>query len=113
MTEDILQEIQEMPVKMAFILDGKVIDVLHTDERLAAIFLSQPTVVDVTVLDENATAEIGHSYNQATGKFTKPKPFESWILNEESGVWVAPLQRPDDSNFYLWNEETTSWSLQS
>jgi hypothetical protein len=36
------------PVKIAFIIDGEVQDVLHTDERLAAIFLSQPTIVDVT-----------------------------------------------------------------
>lgn len=36
------------PIKIAFILDGVVQDVLHTDERLAAIFLSQPLVVDVS-----------------------------------------------------------------
>ena len=36
------------PIKIAFIIDGEVIDVLHTDERLGAIFLSQPTIVDVT-----------------------------------------------------------------
>lgn len=36
------------PVKIAFVIDGKVVDVLHTDERLAAIFLSTPTIVDVT-----------------------------------------------------------------
>lgn len=36
------------PVKLAFIIDGKVLDVLHTDERLAAIFLSEPTVIDIT-----------------------------------------------------------------
>jgi hypothetical protein len=36
------------PIKIAFILDGKVADILHTDERLASIFLSNPTIVDVT-----------------------------------------------------------------
>ena len=36
------------PVKIAFILDGVVQDVLHTDNRLGAIFLSEPTIVDVT-----------------------------------------------------------------
>lgn len=36
------------PVKIAFVIDGEVQDVLHTDERLGAIFLSQPTIVDVT-----------------------------------------------------------------
>ena len=36
------------PVKIAFVIDGEVADVLHTDERLGAIFLSQPMIVDVT-----------------------------------------------------------------
>lgn len=36
------------PVKIAFVIDGVVADVLHTDDRLAAIFLSQPTIVDVS-----------------------------------------------------------------
>lgn len=36
------------PVKIAFVLDGQVVDVLHTDDRLAALFLSQPTIVDAT-----------------------------------------------------------------
>ena len=36
------------PVKIAFVIDGVVADVLHTDERLGAIFLSEPTIVDVT-----------------------------------------------------------------
>lgn len=36
------------PVKLAFIIDGKVLDVLHTDDRLAAIFLSEPLILDVS-----------------------------------------------------------------
>jgi hypothetical protein len=36
------------PVKIAFIIDGVVTDVLHTDDRLGAIFLSEPKIVDVT-----------------------------------------------------------------
>ena len=36
------------PVKIAFVIDGEVVDVLHTDDRLGALFLSQPTIVDAT-----------------------------------------------------------------
>lgn len=36
------------PVKLAFVLDGKVVDIIHTDDRFAAIFLSNPLVIDVT-----------------------------------------------------------------
>ena len=56
------------PVKIAFIIDGEVVDVLHTDERLGAIFLSEPVIVDVT--DKLESATVGATYDAATGKFT-------------------------------------------
>jgi hypothetical protein len=46
------------PVKVAFIIDGKVVDVLHTDERLASIFLSEPVVIDVTKIYNDAAGVI-------------------------------------------------------
>lgn len=64
------------PVKIAFVIDGKVVDVLHTDERLASIFLSQPTVVDVTdpTSDAGAKAAPGDYYDAETGKFSPVPP---------------------------------------
>jgi hypothetical protein len=65
------------PVKIAFIIDGKVIDILHTDDRLAAIFLSQPTIVDVTsILEANADVNhihVGDLYDEESGIFSKPE----------------------------------------
>ena len=55
------------PVKIAFILDGVVQDILHTDDRLAAIFLSEPTIVDVTAPDGEYLAKVGDEY--VDGKF--------------------------------------------
>jgi hypothetical protein len=46
------------PIKVAFIIDGKVVDVLHTDDRLASIFLSEPVVIDVTQIYANSTSPI-------------------------------------------------------
>lgn len=66
------------PVKLAFIIDGEVVDILHTDERLAAIFLSEPKIVDVSdklPLNDNGIV-VGASYNEETGVFTAP-PAES------------------------------------
>lgn len=60
------------PVKIAFVIDNEVVDILHTDERLAAIFLSQPLIVDVTdktPLDENGIA-VGSTYDPETDTFT-------------------------------------------
>ena len=41
--------------------------------------------------------------------FIPPSPFPSWILNEDTCLWDAPVARPNDGNRYQWNEETTSW----
>lgn len=47
------------PVKIAFIIDGVVADVLHTDDRLGAVFLSQPTMMDVTeYYAQNPTSDL-------------------------------------------------------
>jgi len=53
------------PVKIAFIIDNKVVDVLHTDERLASIFLSDPVVIDVTQIYANG----GPSINMTNWNF--------------------------------------------
>lgn len=54
------------PIKLAFVLDGKVVDIVHTVDRLAAIFLSNPIVVEI---DDDALRP-GDSYDEATGVFT-------------------------------------------
>ena len=114
MSEMTEEEINQLtPKKVAFIIDGEVIDIVGTDERLASIFLSQPIIVDVTGPDGSPTAYIGYSYDQATGKFTKPKPYDSWLLDEDSGIWKPPIQRPDDGSTYVWNEESVSWIVQA
>lgn len=63
------------PKKLAFIVDGEVADVLHTDERLSAIFLSQPLVVDITEeMSEKSDYVIpGASYDYETKEFTNPE----------------------------------------
>ena len=56
-------------------------------------------------------AGIGFTYSADLDAFVPPKPFESWILNEETANWDAPVAYPEGDNFYSWNEETTSWDL--
>jgi len=63
--------------KIALIIDNEVVDVIRTDERLAAIFLSNPTIVDVTDhTDENGNFDImvtpPSTYNPETQEFTPP-----------------------------------------
>jgi hypothetical protein len=56
------------PVRLAFILDGKVVDIIHTDERMAAIFLSNPLVLDVTP-EEGKEIEVHLNDGYEDGKF--------------------------------------------
>jgi hypothetical protein len=57
-------------------------------------------------------AGIGYTYDEARDAFIPPKPYESWLLDEESCLWKAPVSYPTDGNLYVWNEENQSWDLQ-
>jgi hypothetical protein len=54
-------------------------------------------------------AGIGYTYDAQNDVFVAPKPFNSWVLNEDTWLWEAPVAMPDDGKSYTWNEETTSW----
>ena len=54
-------------------------------------------------------AGIGFTYDAAKDAFIPPKPFNSWLLDEDTCLWNAPVAYPDDGGRYVWNEETTSW----
>ena len=58
-------------------------------------------------------AGIGYSYDEQRDAFISPKPYESWILNEDTCLWEPPVPYPTDGERYLWNEETISWDLVS
>jgi len=54
-------------------------------------------------------AGIGYTYDAIRDAFIAPKPFNSWILNETTCRWEAPIAYPTDGKFYTWDEDTTSW----
>jgi hypothetical protein len=56
-------------------------------------------------------AGIGYSYDQTRDAFIPPKPFNSWILNEDTCRWEAPVAKPQDDNKYRWNESTLTWDI--
>ena len=51
----------------------------------------------------------GYTYDKTRDAFIPLKPYPSWILNEDTCLWDAPTPKPDDDNYYRWNEDTTSW----
>jgi len=57
-------------------------------------------------------ASIGGTYNPLRDAFISTKPFNSWVLEEESCQWFPPTPDPSNENEqYTWNEETKSWVL--
>ena len=56
-------------------------------------------------------AGIGYSYDPNLDAFIPPKPYESWILNEEACLWDPPIAYPNDGQQYYWNEEEKNWVL--
>ena len=65
------------------------------------------------LLDENNVEQeqkgIGSTYDPIRDAFIAPKPYPSWILNEDTCQLEAPVPYPTDGKFYTWDEETTSW----
>jgi hypothetical protein len=55
-------------------------------------------------------AGIGYTYDAIRDAFVPPKPFNSWVLNEDTCQWNAPVAMPQDDKVYTWNEETLSWT---
>jgi len=59
---------------------------------------------------------VGATYDEDRDAFIPPKPFESWVLREETCTWKAPVDPPvlteeqvEARSYYQWNEETLSW----
>ena len=58
-------------------------------------------------------AGIGMTYDENRDAFIPPKTFNSWILNETTCLWEAPVAKPNDGKMYNWNETTQNWDLQN
>lgn len=54
-------------------------------------------------------AGIGYTYDKVRDAFIPPKPFDSWILNEDTCCWDPPIPYPTDGNQYYWDEENINW----
>lgn len=56
-------------------------------------------------------AGIGYTYDETRDAFIAPKPFNSWILNEDTCLWEAPVAYPSDGQIYIWNESILNWEI--
>ena len=56
-------------------------------------------------------AGIGHTYDETRDAFIPPKPYNSWILNEDTCNWEAPTPKPSGDGIYQWVEDDLNWQL--
>ena len=54
-------------------------------------------------------AGVGYTYDTSRDAFIPPKLYPSWVLNEDTCQWNAPVDYPDDGKIYRWKEDTISW----
>ena len=54
-------------------------------------------------------AGIGFTYDEGRDAFIPPKPFESWVLDEATCLWEAPIEYPADGGMYTWDESEGDW----
>lgn len=54
-------------------------------------------------------AGIGFTFDEELDAFVPPKPFDSWLLVEETAQWEAPVAYPKGDVIYTWNEELVDW----
>ena len=62
-------------------------------------------------------AGIGFQYDQTRDAFIAPKPFNSWILNEDTCIWESPVDMPttelEENQYYSWNETIINWEIKT
>jgi hypothetical protein len=54
-------------------------------------------------------AGYGYYYDEQRDAFVPPKPYPSWVLNEATCLWTAPVAHPDDNKSYTWDETQVTW----
>jgi len=55
-------------------------------------------------------AGIGYTYDEQRDAFIPPQPYASWLLNEDTCLWDAPVAMPTEGGPFTWNEETQAWA---
>ncbi len=74
-------------------------------------FNSDNTLGDQSKAFRKNYAGIGYIYDSNRDAFIPPKPYNSWVLNESTCLWNAPVAYPQDGKRYTWNEEILNWEL--
>ena len=55
-------------------------------------------------------AGIDYTYDESRDAFIPNKPYDSWVLNEDTCLWNSPIEYPNDGKLYIWDEEILNWN---
>jgi len=94
--------------KFIKVINNKVTNIIVAEQD----FINTLSDKDFYIKDDGTItnrAGIGSMYDTIRNAFISPKPYQSWILNETTYQWEAPVAYPDDGNAYEWNEGTQAW----
>ena len=93
------------------ILDEKNIveDVIEADSDVSDNILNYFFPNKKIILETKETGEARTTMLFLNNKFIIQKPYDSWILDKDS--WSAPVEHPNDGNFYTWNEAIRQWEM--
>jgi hypothetical protein len=93
--------------------DGIVIECIVADQDFIDSYIDTSAGTWLETREDGSIrknyAGIGFTYDAQNDAFIAPKPFESWVLNEETFIWECPVAYPDDGNRYNWNETDQQW----
>ena len=106
----------------AKVTDGKVVQVIVAEKEFFDTFVdSSPGTWLQTSYNTHGNqhpegrplrgnyAGIGYTYDATNDVFYAPQPFSSWVLNNTTWTWEAPVAMPTDGKQYKWNESITNW----
>jgi hypothetical protein len=106
----------------AKVLDGKVVQVIVAEQDFFDTFVdSSPGQWIQTSYNTHGNqhpegrplrgnyAGVGYTYDATHDVFYEPKPFASWVLNQNTWLWDAPTPYPTDGKIYRWDEPTIFW----
>lgn len=105
-------KVENGTVTQVIVIEQDVLNLGHWGDPASWVQTSYNTHAGVhanggTPLRKNF-AGIGYTYDSERDAFYAPQPFASWILDENTCVWQAPVERPTEGN-YVWDEETVAW----
>jgi hypothetical protein len=107
----------------AKVVDSKVVQVIVAEEDFFKTFVDTSPGAWIktsynTIANEHTQggtplrgnyAGIGYTYDATHDVFYPPQPFASWVMDQETWTWKAPVDMPTEGGPYVWDETTTSW----